>query len=95
MGTVTSKPSGMGGSGQRPLSSEDVKPVAEQNLREMWSDVAKHGPGYATRYVQYLTGERSTYPMPKGLHPSVAAAIRDTVTDACLVAGVKTVRVFR
>lgn len=85
-GSVTS------GSGRRPLS-EEVKPVVEQGLRELARDFATHGPAYAERYIQYLVGERSTPPMPKGVHPQIAAAVRDVVTDSALVAGVKTARI--
>ena len=80
---------------EKPRRFEEVKPVAEEHLRELARDFATHGPGYADRYLRYLVGERSTFPQPKGLHPKVAAAIRDVATDAALVAGVTTVRVFR
>ena len=77
------------------LSSAEVKPMAEEHLRELARDFAAHGPAYANRYVEYLVGERSTVPLPGRVHPKIAAAIRDVVTDSALVAGVKTVRVVK
>lgn len=92
MSTATLSGPGTSGSGSRPRS-DMAREYAEEGLRDLARDFKEHGPRYATEYLRYLKGERTQHPQPAGVHPKIAAAIRDVVVDGALAAGMRGVRV--
>lgn len=57
--------------------------VGTQEVAEHLHDAASNAKAYIREYAEFLTSpKRQTVPMARGIHPSIAAMIREILRDA-------------